>query len=59
MVEISEAAAVRTHASNQRNQYFYCGPNMGQMGHKDLMVALGPDDSKVVVLVVDIRAIEV
>ena len=32
---------------------------MGQMGHKDLMVALGPDTSNTVVVVVDTRAMEV
>ena len=55
VVEVLETAAVRTHASNQRYQYCYCGPNMGQMGHEDLMVALGPDTSNAVVVMVDTR----
>ena len=32
---------------------------MGWMGHKDLMVALGPDISNAVVVVVNTRAMEV
>ena len=55
VVEVSEAAAVRTHASNQRYQCCDCGPNVGQMGHKDLMATLGPDTSNAVVVVVDTR----
>ena len=59
VVEVSDAAIVRTHASDQRYQYCDCGPNVGLMGHKDLMVALGPDTSNAVVVVVDTRAMEV
>ena len=59
VVEVAEAAAVRTHASNQRYQYCYCVPNMGQMGHKDLIVALGPDNSNTMVVVVDSKDMEV
>ena len=58
-VEVSDAAIVRTHASDQRYQYCDCGPNMGLMGHEDLMVALGPDTSDAMVVVVDTRAMEV
>ena len=58
-VEVSDAAMVRTHASDQRYQYCDCGPNVGLMGHEDLMVALGPDTSNAVVVVVDTRAMEV
>ena len=35
----------------------YCGPNVGLMGHKDLMVTLEPETSDAVV--VDTRSIEV
>ena len=58
-VEASDAAMVRTHASDQRYRYCDCGPNMGLMGQKDLMVALGPDTSDIVVVMVDTRAMEV
>ena len=44
-VEVSDAVMLRTHASDQRYLYCDCGPNVGLMGHKDLMVALGPDTS--------------
>ena len=47
-VEVSDAAVVRTHASEQRYQYCYCGPKVGWMGHEDLMVASGPDTSNTV-----------
>ena len=59
VVEVLEAAVVRMHASNQRYWYCDCDPNMGQMGHKDLVVALAPDTSKAVVVMVDNRAMEV
>ena len=59
VVEVSDATMIRTHASDQRYQYCDCGPNVGLMGHKDLMLALGPDTSDVVVVVVDTRAMEV
>ena len=58
-VEVSDAAIVRTHASEESYQYSYCGPSMGQMGHEDLIVALGPDTSNIVVILVDTRAMEV
>ena len=58
-VDVSDAATVRTHASDQRYQYCDCGPKVGLMGHEDLMVALGPDTSDEVVVVVDTRAMEV
>ena len=29
VVEVSDVTAVRTHASDQRYRYCYCGPNMG------------------------------
>ena len=59
VVEVSDATMIRTHACDQRYQYCDCGPNVGLMGHKDLMLALGPDTSDVVVVVVDTRAMEV
>ena len=59
VVAVLDAVAVRTHASDHRYPYCYCGPNMGLMGHEDLMVALAPDNSTVVVVVVDTRAMEV
>ena len=59
VVEVSEAGAVRMHASDQRYWYCDCDPNLGQMGHEDLMVALGPDTSNAVVVMADTRVIEV
>ena len=59
VVEVLEAAAARTHASDQKYPYCYCGPNVGLMGYEDLMVALGPDTSNAVVVMVDTRAIKV
>ena len=59
MMEVSEAAVVTTHASDQWYLYCYRGPNVGLMGHKDLIVALGPDTSNAVVVMVDTRAMEV
>ena len=59
MVQVSEAAVVRTHASDQRYQCCDYGSNMGRMGHKDLVVTLGPDVSNTVVVVVDTRVMEV
>ena len=59
VVEVSEVAVVKTHASDQRYRYCDFDPNMGHMGHKDLMVTLVSDTSNVVVVVVDTRAMEV
>ena len=39
VVEVLDAAMVRTHASDQRYLYCDCGHNIGLMGHEDLMVA--------------------
>ena len=58
VVKVSEAAAVRMHASDQRYRDCDCDPNMGWMGHEDLVVALGPDTSNAVVVVVNTRAME-
>ena len=59
MVEVLEAAAVRMHASDQRYRDCDCDPNVGLMGHGDLMVALGPDTSNAVVVAVNTRAMVV
>ena len=59
VVEVSEAVAMRMHASNQRYRYCDCDPNVGLMGHKDLVVALMADTGNAVVVVVDTRAMEV
>ena len=59
VVEVSDVTVVRTHASDQRYQYCYCGPNMVLMGHEDLIVALAPNNSNTVVFVVNTRAMEV
>ena len=59
VVEVSEAVAVRTHASDPKYQDCDCDPNMGLMGHEDLMVALVPNTSNAVVVVVNTRAMEV
>ena len=58
-VEVSDAAIVRTHASAQRYQYCDCGPKLGLMGQKDLIITLGPDTSGAVVAMVYTRAMEV
>ena len=58
-VEVSDAAIVRTHSSEQSYRYCYYGPNVGLMVHEDLKVALGRDTSNTVVVVVDTRAMEV
>ena len=59
MVVVLDAVAVRTHANNQRYWDCYCGPSVGLMGLKDLIVTLALDNSTAVVVVVDTRAMEV
>ena len=59
LVEVSEAVAVRMHSSDLKYQDCDCDPNMGLMGHEDLMVTLAPDTSNAVVVVADTRVIEV
>ena len=59
VVEVLEAVAGRPHASNPRYQYCDCDPNMGLMGHEDLMVILGPNTSNIVVVMADTNIIEV
>ena len=53
------AVLVRMHSSDPKYQDCDCDPNGGLMGHEDLMVALAPDTSNSVVVVVDTRAMEV
>ena len=61
VVEVSEAVVVRMHANVQRYHNCYCDPNVGLMGHEDLVVALAPktNTSNAVVVMVGTRAMEV
>ena len=61
VVELSEAAAVWTYSSDLKYQNCDCDPNMGLMGHEDLVVALVPNTniSNAVVVVVGTKATEV
>ena len=59
VVEVLEFPVVRTHSNNPRYQYCDCDPNVGWMGHKDLVVTLGPNTGNAVVVVVNTRAMEV
>ena len=61
VVEVLEAVAVTMHSSDPKYRDCDCDPNVGLMGHKDLMVALGPniDISNAVVVVVGTRAMVV
>ena len=45
VVEVLEAAVVRTHSSDLKYRDCCCDPNMGRMGHEDLMVILAPNIS--------------
>ena len=58
-VEVSEAVVVRMHSSDLRYRYCCCDPNVGLMGHKDLMLILAPKISNAIVVVVNTRATEV
>ena len=58
-MEVSQAVAMRTYASNYRYQDCCCDPNMSLVGHEDLMAALTPDTINAVVVVADTRALEV
>ena len=58
VVEVSEAVAARMHSSDMKYQDCDCDPNMGRMGHKDLMITLAPDTSSKVVVVVKTKAME-
>ena len=59
VVEVLEAAVVRMHSSDLKYQDCCCDPNMGWMGHEDLMVILAPNISNMVVVVVHTRFMEV
>ena len=59
VVVVLDAVAVRTHTSDQKYRDWYCGPSMGLKSHEDLVVALAPDSSTTVVVVVDTRVMEV
>ena len=61
VVEVLEAAAVRMHASDPKYRYCDCDPNVGRMGHEDLVVTLAPntETSNVVVVVVGTRNMEI
>ena len=57
VVEVSEAVAVRMHSSYPKYRDCDCDPNVGQMGHEDLMVILVPSVSNAVVVVVNTREV--
>ena len=59
LVEVSEAVAVRTYSNDPKYLDCYCDPNVGLMGHEDLIVALGHNINIVVVVKANIRAMEV
>ena len=59
VVEVSDDAVVWACASNPKNQYYYCDPKMGLMGHEDLMVTLGHNINNEVVDMANSRAIEI
>ena len=57
--EVPDAAVVQAHANDLKYRYCYCDPNVGLMGHKDLMVTLGHIINNAVVVVANIKAMEV
>ena len=59
VVKVSEDMVVRTHSSDPKYRDCDCDPNMGWMGHEDLVVALAPITSNAVVVVADTRVMEV
>ena len=59
MVKVSEAVVVRMHSSDPKYRDCDCYPNMGLVGHEDLMVALGPNTGNTVMVLVNTGAIEV
>ena len=59
VVEVSEAVVVRTHSSDPKYRDCDCDPNVGRMGHQDLVVALGPNICNLIVVLVNTRATEV
>ena len=59
VVEVLDDAVVWACASDPKYQYCCCDPNVGLMGHKDLMVTLKHNINNAVVIVANIRATEV
>ena len=59
VVEVSDNVVVRAHTSNPKYRYCYCNPNMGLMGHEDLMVTLAHNINNAMVVLANIRAMEV
>ena len=59
VVEVSEAVVVRMHSSDPKYWDCDCDPNVGWMGHEDLVVTLGPNTGNAVVVTVNTRAMEV
>ena len=59
VVEVLEAAVVRMHSSDLKYRDCNYDPNMGWMGHEELMVVLASNISNAVVVVVNIRATKV
>ena len=57
--EVPDAVVVQVHASVLRYRDCCYEPNMGWMGHKDLMVILGHNINNVVVVMANIKAREV
>ena len=57
--EVLDAAVVRACANDPKYRDCYCDPNVGLMGHEDLMVALGHNINIVVVVVANVRATKV
>ena len=54
--EVPDSVVVGAHANDPKYRDCYCDPNVGLMGHKDLIVALGHNINYVVVVVANIRA---
>ena len=59
VVEVLEAVVVRMHSSDPKYRDCDCDPNVGWMGHKDLMVILAPNINNEVVVMANTRAMEV
>ena len=59
VVEVLEAVAVKMHSSDPRYQYCCYDPNVGLMGHEDLMAILPPNISNTMVVIVNNKATEV
>ena len=59
VVEVPDAAVVWACTNDPKYQDCYCDPNVGLMGHEDLMVTLGHNINNAVVVVTNVRATEV